>query len=55
MEIVAWLPGNISPVHNYANWGIVALLSGLEKHTFWQQKKYRKFPNKIAQVGSQIL
>ncbi len=55
VQIVTWLPGNISPIHNHGTWGIIALLSGLEKNTFWQIKNDTKFPEKIAQVGSQIL
>jgi len=37
VQIAAWLPGKASPIHNHATWGVVALISGLEKNTFWQR------------------
>jgi predicted metal-dependent enzyme (double-stranded beta helix superfamily) len=37
IQTVTWAPGSTSPVHNHATWGIVALLSGQEKNTFWRR------------------
>ena len=37
VQTVAWLPGSVSPIHNHATWGVVAILSGQEKNTFWKQ------------------
>ncbi len=55
VQIVAWLPGKVSPIHNHATWGVVALISGSEKNTFWRRTNDLKFPDQIKQVGSQIL
>ena len=37
VQTVAWYPGQVSPIHNHATWGIVALLGGQEKNTLWKQ------------------
>lgn len=37
VQMAAWLPGKVSPIHNHATWGVVALISGLEKNVFWQR------------------
>lgn len=37
VQLVAWKPGMTSPIHNHGCWGLVALLSGEEKNTFWQR------------------
>jgi hypothetical protein len=34
VQMVAWLPGHVSPIHNHATWGIVAIISGQEKISF---------------------
>lgn len=36
LQNVAWNPGTISPIHNHGTWGVVAILSGQEKNTFWR-------------------
>ena len=36
VQMVTWLPGQASPIHNHGTWGIVAIISGTEKNTFWQ-------------------
>jgi predicted metal-dependent enzyme (double-stranded beta helix superfamily) len=36
VQLVAWAPGMTSPIHNHGCWGLVALLSGQEKNTFWR-------------------
>ena len=43
VQLVAWAPGMASPIHNHASWGLVALLSGQEKNTFWWPQTH--FPN----------
>jgi predicted metal-dependent enzyme (double-stranded beta helix superfamily) len=45
VQTVVWLPGSVSPIHNHATWGIVAILSGEEKNTLWKQ---------VNQDGKQI-
>ncbi|MDB9372050.1 cupin [Nodularia sphaerocarpa] len=37
VQTVAWLPGQVSPIHNHATWGVVALISGEEKNTLWRR------------------
>ncbi|TVP61948.1 MAG: cupin [Nodularia sp. (in: Bacteria)] len=37
VQTVAWLPGKVSPIHNHATWGVVALISGEEKNTLWRR------------------
>ncbi|WP_445246955.1 cupin [Microcoleus sp. OTE_8_concoct_300] len=55
VQLVAWVPGAVSPIHNHASWGLVALLDGEEKNTFWQRSPTRKFPDKITTVGDILL
>jgi predicted metal-dependent enzyme (double-stranded beta helix superfamily) len=51
VQLVTWLPGTKSPIHNHAAWGIVAMINGKEKNTFWQRSPTPKFPDKIARVS----
>lgn len=51
VQTVAWLPGIVSPIHNHATWGIVALISGEEKNTLWN----RNDDGGIEKVGDIIL
>ncbi len=51
VQLVTWLPGTSSPIHNHAAWGIVAMINGKEKNTFWQRTPTPKFPGKIKQVS----
>lgn len=55
VQLVAWAPGTVSPIHNHGSWGLVALLSGQEKNTFWQRSPIPKFPDKIETVGDILL
>jgi predicted metal-dependent enzyme (double-stranded beta helix superfamily) len=55
IQLVAWAPGMISPIHNHASWGVVALLSGQEKNTFWQRSPTLEFPDRIEAVGDHLL
>jgi predicted metal-dependent enzyme (double-stranded beta helix superfamily) len=55
VQLVAWAPGVISPIHNHAAWGLVALLSGQEKNTFWRRSPAPQHPDQIAPVGEQVL
>lgn len=51
VQTVAWAPAMVSPVHNHGTWGIVALLYGQEKNTFWQ----RSAAHKISRAGELLL
>ncbi len=55
IQTVVWSPGVASPVHNHATWGIVALLDGQEKNTFWQRSPTTQFPDKIAATSDRLL
>lgn len=55
VQTVVWLPGRVSPIHNHAAWGVVALISGEEKNTFWRRTTDSEFPDRIEKVGEQIL
>lgn len=55
VQTVAWLPGRVSPIHNHATWGVVALISGQEKNRFWQRANNQELSEKIEQVGELIL
>lgn len=55
IQTVVWAPGSISPIHNHATWGIVALLSGQEKNTFWQRSPIPEHPDRIQPVGDRFL
>jgi predicted metal-dependent enzyme (double-stranded beta helix superfamily) len=55
VQTVVWNPKSISPIHNHAAWGIVALLSGQEKNTFWQRSATTDTPDRIAPVGDRTL
>ncbi len=55
VQTVVWAPGSVSPIHNHAAWGIVALLSGEEKNTFWRRSGTAEQPDLIEQVGNRTL
>jgi predicted metal-dependent enzyme (double-stranded beta helix superfamily) len=55
VQTVAWSPGQVSPIHNHGTWGLVALISGQEKNTFWQETDPSNFTSNIKQVGELTL
>jgi len=55
VQLVAWTPGTVSPIHNHASWGLVALLSGQEKNTFCHREPIPEFPDRIETVGDILL
>jgi predicted metal-dependent enzyme (double-stranded beta helix superfamily) len=55
VQLVAWAPGSVSPIHNHGAWGIVAMLTGEEEHTFWQRSPTPEQPDRIIRVGQKIL
>ncbi len=54
VQVVTIQPGISSPVHNHGTWGIVAILQGQEKHTFWRRTLNPQLPDQIAVVGEQV-
>lgn len=55
VQLVSWLPNQVSPIHNHGAWGIVAILSGVEKNYLWQRAGNRQLPDQIKCVGDRIL
>jgi predicted metal-dependent enzyme (double-stranded beta helix superfamily) len=58
VQMVAWAPGSLSPIHNHAALGVVALISGQEKNTFWRRIEAGKDDiekDGIEIVGEQVL
>lgn len=53
IQIVSWMPGVKSSIHNHATWGLVAVLDGREKNTFWQQATTEGLP--LEKTGDRIL
>lgn len=55
VQTVAWSPQSTSLIHNHATWGIVALIDGEEKNTFWQRSPSDKFPDRLVKTGEHTL
>lgn len=55
VQNVSFAPGVLSPIHNHGTWGVVAVLKGQEKHTFWRRVGDSENPHKIEPVGEKIL
>ena len=55
VQTVVWLPGQVSPIHNHATWGIVALISGREKNRLWRRTHNSEDPERIEPTGEIIL
>lgn len=50
IQMVTWAPGVASSIHNHGTWGLVGILSGEEKNTFWQAPE--TFPDQDSEQGS---
>lgn len=51
VQTVTFAPGTKSNIHNHGTWGIVAVLKGQEKNTFWRRHHSLESPDKIAATG----
>ena len=49
------LPGTTSPIHNHGTWGIVMVIEGKQKNTFWKRAPTDEFPDKIDRIGERII
>jgi predicted metal-dependent enzyme (double-stranded beta helix superfamily) len=49
------LPRTTSPIHNHGTWGVVAVLQGQQKNTFWQRDPTADFPDRIKRVGERTI
>ncbi|MBO9998139.1 MAG: cupin [Cyanobacteria bacterium SID2] len=57
VQMVAWMPGSTSPIHNHAAWGIVTMLDGAEKNTFWRRTEgeaVEQTESIVLEVGESI-
>ncbi|MTJ09604.1 cupin [Anabaena sp. UHCC 0204] len=55
VQTVTFVPGTTSNIHNHGTWGVVAVLKGQEKNTFWRRSSHPDFPDKIEKTGEIIL
>ena len=56
VQTVTFTPGTTSNIHNHGTWGVVAILKGKEKNTFWQRlSPTPEFPDKIESTEELIL
>jgi predicted metal-dependent enzyme (double-stranded beta helix superfamily) len=51
VQTVTFSPGIVSPIHNHGTWGVVALLKGQEKNTFWHRTNHPEFKDRVEPVG----
>jgi predicted metal-dependent enzyme (double-stranded beta helix superfamily) len=55
VQIASYAPGKRSTIHNHGNWGIVAVLQGEEKNTFWQRIQDPQFSDRVEPRSDVIL
>ncbi|MEH2032316.1 MAG: cupin [Nostoc sp.] len=55
VQTVTFAPGTRSNIHNHGTWGIVAILKGQEKNTFWRRTNSPEFQDKIEATGEVTL
>lgn len=55
VQTVTFTPGTISNIHNHGTWGVVAILKGKEKNTFWQPSPTPEFTDKIESTKELVL
>jgi len=55
VQTVNFDPGIQSTIHNHGNWGVVAVLQGEEKNTFWRRVGDGKQGDRLEEVGEVTL
>jgi predicted metal-dependent enzyme (double-stranded beta helix superfamily) len=55
VQMVSWLPGYASTIHNHGTWGIVALIGGQERNRLWRRTPTPEHPDTIEPVAELIL
>lgn len=55
VQMVSWLPGHKSTIHNHGTWGIVALIGGQERNRLWQRAPQPNQPDRLEQIDELIL
>ncbi|CEJ46189.1 cysteine dioxygenase family protein [Umezakia ovalisporum] len=51
VQTVTFAPGSRSTIHNHGTWGVVAVLKGQEKNTFWRRIHSPDFLDQVAPTG----
>ncbi len=55
VQMVSWLPGQTSPIHNHGTWGTVALVGGQERNCLWQRNPQPDQPDRLERGDNIIL
>ena len=55
VQMVTWLPGHQSTIHNHGSWGIVALVGGQERNRLWRRAPQPNHPDHLEPVDDIIL
>ncbi|MEB3336045.1 MAG: cupin [Leptolyngbyaceae bacterium] len=55
VQIATYWPGTRSSIHNHGTWGIVTLLKGEEKNTFWKRIPDPQFPDWVEATAEVTL
>lgn len=55
VQTVTFMPGTSTPIHNHGTWGVVAVLKGQEKNTFWKRTHDPQFQDKLEKTGEKTL
>ncbi|MBE9139325.1 cupin [Nodosilinea sp. LEGE 07088] len=55
VQMVSWLPGHHSTIHNHGTWGIVALVGGQERNRLWKRAPQPQQPDRLEQIDELIL
>lgn len=56
VQIAVYQPGKVSTIHNHGTWGVVTVLKGEEKNTFWSRLNGdRQFPDRIEAIAEVTL
>ena len=55
VQTVTFSPGTQSTIHNHGTWGVVAVLKGQERNTFWKRNSIPESQDKIERTGELTL
>ncbi len=55
VQTVKFFPGAVSTVHTHGTWGVVAVLKGQEKNTFWQRNPTNDGQVNVQRTGELVL
>ncbi|HSM81778.1 MAG TPA: cupin [Nodosilinea sp.] len=55
VQMVSWLPGHQSAIHNHGAWGIVALVGGQERNRLWRRAPTPTHPDRLERLDDLLL